>query len=122
MSDPSHIDTAARERRRYLGASVALPLANPACGDVPCRVEIEYLAERGRDFDLEIDGAGPPVRLGSSPAPRWQTSTFAGAELGEPKSPYRTVAITPRGKTGVVVRRLAWTPALAADPAPEIVP
>ncbi len=87
---------------------IALPLANPACAqpDLSCRLEIEYLAEQGRDFDLEIEGAGAPVRLGTSAAPQWQTTALAG-----PRSAARTVIVTPRGRAPVVVRRLAWIPA-----------
>ena len=82
---------------------IQLPLAARRCLDRPCAVELEYLAEPGRDFSLALRD-GPPRAFSFTGAPAWRSVVL------EPGAPGETVVwITPTGPGPVLVRRLAFT-------------
>jgi hypothetical protein len=83
--------------------SVLLPVSTSRCEDHPCAVRIEYLAERGRDFSLALEG-GPrrSFAFGDLAVPEWRFERIATGTPGT-----ASVRIEPQGTTPILVRRLA---------------
>lgn len=87
---------------------LALPFETARCVDQECTLRIEYLAERGRDFDLAVgDGPRRRVGFGDLTAPEWRTERIATEPSEE-----LVVRVEPRGNAPLVVRNLAWEAAV----------
>ncbi|HEY9422358.1 MAG TPA: hypothetical protein VIW92_13150, partial [Thermoanaerobaculia bacterium] len=74
-----------------------LPLAAPDCAS--CTFRIEYLAERGRDFTMTLDGVARTFSFDDLAVPEWRTERL-------PSTGAAVVAIEPRGKS-ILIRSLA---------------
>jgi hypothetical protein len=86
-----------------VGGPVLLPVSTSRCADHPCAVRIEYLAERGRDFSLALEGGpGRSFTFGDLAAPEWRSELIATGPSGVAR-----VQIEPRGTSPPLLRRLA---------------
>jgi hypothetical protein len=92
-------------------APMRLPLSTRACQRRPCRVELKFLAEPGRDFSIAIE-AGRPRTFGfSGIPPAWQSARLELEEGTVPEGASEVaVQITPIGGAPALVRSLAWRP------------
>lgn len=84
-------------------APMRFPLASEACLERPCAVEVEFLAEPGRELSLAL-GDGPPRAFSFAGAPAWRAERL---ETGAPGA--AVLRITPTGRSPVFVRKLAFT-------------
>jgi hypothetical protein len=81
---------------------MVLPVSITRCAGRSCGVRIEYLAERGRDFSLALDGGpGRGFVFGDPAAPEWRSDWIAtGPGIAR-------VRIEPRGTSPPLLRHLA---------------
>ena len=82
---------------------VLLPVSTARCTGGSCGVAIEYLAERGRDFAVTVEG-GPKRTLTfrDVAAPEWRSEWIVASPSGVAR-----VRIEPQGTAPLLLRRLA---------------
>jgi hypothetical protein len=92
-------------------APMRLPLSTEVCQRRPCRIELEFLAEPGRDFSIAVDSGRPQGFLFSGVQPAWQAATLTVEEGAVPEGASEVaIQIAPTGGLPTLVRSLAWRP------------
>jgi hypothetical protein len=92
-------------------APMRLPLSTRPCQRRPCRVELEFLAEPGRDFSIAVESGRPRIFAFSGVQPAWQSATLEIEEGSVPEGAAEVaIQVTPTSGMPALVRSLAWRP------------
>ena len=84
-------------------APMRLPLAARECLARACEVELQFLAEPGREFAVTVEDGGPEQAFSFAGAPvEWRSLHLPAGARGE-----AVVRITPAGASPVFVRKLS---------------
>ncbi|HEX9940467.1 MAG TPA: hypothetical protein VGG03_00510 [Thermoanaerobaculia bacterium] len=92
-------------------APMRLPLSTWSCQRRPCKVELKFLAQPGRDFSITVEAGRPRTFDFSGIPPAWQSAMLELEEGTVPEGASEVIIqITPTGGTPALVRSLAWRP------------